>query len=169
MNVLWLQSAGCGGCTMSLLCAESPGLIDLLEGAGISFLWHPAFSIETGAEVRRMLERIEAGEQELDVLCVEGSIARGPNGTGRYHVLSGTGPVHAGLGAKPRAQGTARHGGGHLRDLRRHSDRRAKTRRILSACNSMASIRVAFWAPSSAAAQACLCSTLPAARRIPTG
>lgn len=91
MNVLWLQSAGCGGCTMSMLCAESPNLLDLLEGAGISFLWHPALSVETGAEVRALLQRIEAGEQELDVLCIEGSIVRGPNGTGKYHMLSGTG------------------------------------------------------------------------------
>ncbi|MEQ9257674.1 MAG: HupU protein [Roseovarius sp.] len=91
MNILWLQSAGCGGCTMSLLCAESPGVMELLEGAGLSFLWHPAFSIETGAEVRRLLERIESGEERLDILCVEGAITRGPNGTGRYHILSGTG------------------------------------------------------------------------------
>ena len=31
MNLLWLQSAGCGGCTMSLLCAEDPNVFDLLD------------------------------------------------------------------------------------------------------------------------------------------
>ncbi|KPP85412.1 MAG: ferredoxin hydrogenase small subunit HydB [Rhodobacteraceae bacterium HLUCCA08] len=91
MNILWLQSAGCGGCTMSLLCAESPGVMDLLDGAGLRILWHPSLSVETGAPVRRLLEAVEAGEQPLDILCVEGSILRGPNGTGRYHMLSGTG------------------------------------------------------------------------------
>ncbi len=91
MNVLWLQSAGCGGCTMSLLCAEAPNVFDLLAGAGIRFLWHPALSLETGAEVQRLLAAIEAGEVALDVLCIEGSIATGPKGTGRYHILSGTG------------------------------------------------------------------------------
>lgn len=91
MNILWLQSAGCGGCTMSLLCAEDPNVMDLLDGAGLSFLWHPSLSEMTGAPVRRMLEAIEAGEQELDILCIEGSIVRGPNGTGRYHILAGTG------------------------------------------------------------------------------
>lgn len=91
MNVLWLQSAGCGGCTMSLLCAEDPNVFDLLADGGIEFLWHPSFSEATGAEVRRLLEAIERGEQPLDVLAVEGSIATGPKGTGRYHMLSGTG------------------------------------------------------------------------------
>ena len=91
MNLLWLQSAGCGGCTMSLLCAEDPNLFDLLADAGIDLLWHPSFSIETGAEVRRLLSRIEAGEIPLDVLCIEGSVVTGPKGTGRYHMLAGTG------------------------------------------------------------------------------
>jgi len=91
MNVLWLQSAGCGGCTMSLLCAEDPNVFDLLADGGIEFLWHPSFSEATGAEVHRLLEAIERGEQPLDVLAVEGSIATGPKGTGRFHMFSGTG------------------------------------------------------------------------------
>ena len=61
MNVLWLQSAGCGGCTMSLLCAEAPNVLDLLAGAGIRLLWQPALSVESGAEVRALLAAIEAG------------------------------------------------------------------------------------------------------------
>lgn len=91
MNLLWLQSAGCGGCTMSLLCAEDPNVIDLLDGAGIHLLWHPALSEATGREVTDMLAAIAGGTIPLDILCVEGSILRGPNGTGRYHILSGTG------------------------------------------------------------------------------
>ena len=76
---------------MSLLCAESPNVLETLEDAGISFLWHPALSQETGAEVRDLLTQIETGAIVLDVLCVEGSIVRGPLGTGRYHMLAGTG------------------------------------------------------------------------------
>ncbi|MCB1389616.1 MAG: HupU protein [Rhodobacteraceae bacterium] len=91
MNVLWLQSAGCGGCTMSLLCAEDPNVFDLLADGGVSFLWHPSFSEATGAEVLRLLSAIEAGARPLDVLAVEGSIVTGPRGTGRYHILAGTG------------------------------------------------------------------------------
>ncbi|MFD1343848.1 NADH-quinone oxidoreductase subunit B family protein [Litorisediminicola beolgyonensis] len=91
MNILWLQSAGCGGCTMSLLCAESPGVFDILGDAGLRFLWHPALSTETGGEVRRLLAEVEAGRTALDILCVEGSILTGPRGTGRFQMLSGTG------------------------------------------------------------------------------
>lgn len=91
MNILWLQSAGCGGCTMSLLNAESPGVFDLLENAGLRFLWHPALSQETGGEVRRILDDVETGRVPLDILCIEGSILTGPKGTGRFQMLSGTG------------------------------------------------------------------------------
>ena len=91
MNLLWLQSAGCGGCTMSLLCAEDPNVFDLLDGAGIEVLWHPALSVESGQEVLRLLESVERGEIALDILCVEGSILRGPKGTGKFQMLGGTG------------------------------------------------------------------------------
>lgn len=91
LNVLWLQSAGCGGCTMSLLCAENPGLLESFDLFGIRLLWHPALSLETGAEAKAILERCLTGEERLDVLCVEGAIPRGPNGTGRFHMMAGTG------------------------------------------------------------------------------
>lgn len=91
MNILWLQTAGCGGCTMSLLCAESPDVLDQLAGGGLEFLWHPTLSAETGADVRKILSDIETGAEQLDILCVEGAVARGPKGTGKYHILSGTG------------------------------------------------------------------------------
>lgn len=90
-TVLWLQAAGCGGCTMSLLCAESPDVLTLLQDAGIRLLWHPALSQATGAEVLDLLTAIAEGRQALDVLCVEGAIARGPAGTGRFQMLAGTG------------------------------------------------------------------------------
>ncbi|MFT8368855.1 hypothetical protein [Acetobacter papayae] len=90
-QVLWLQSGGCGGCTMSLLCAESPGLLGALRGAGVSFLWHPSLSEQSGEDVQALLESILAGKTELDALCVEGALLRGPEGTGRFHVMGGTG------------------------------------------------------------------------------
>ncbi|WP_210528141.1 HupU protein [Rubellimicrobium arenae] len=91
MNLLWLQSAGCGGCTMSLLCAENPGVFDLLSGAGIHVLWHPSLSQETGAEALAILDAVASGTVPLDVLCIEGSVVTGPKGTGRFHILGGTG------------------------------------------------------------------------------
>ncbi|NBZ88272.1 HupU protein [Stagnihabitans tardus] len=91
MNLIWLQASGCGGCTMSLLCAESPGALEMLEDAGIRLLWHPALSVETGEEARKILEDAAEGRVPLDILCVEGAVARGPGGSGRFQMLSGTG------------------------------------------------------------------------------
>jgi ferredoxin hydrogenase small subunit len=91
MNVLWLQSGGCGGCTMSLLCADTVDLPDLLAASGIDLLWHPALSLASGDEVLALLQSIVDGRQPLDALCVEGAILRGPGGSGRFHMLAGTG------------------------------------------------------------------------------
>ena len=90
LEVLWLQSGGCGGCTLSLLCAESPDLLSTLEGGGVHLLWHPALSEESGAEALGLIARLADGERRLDVLCVEGALLRGPEGTGRFHLLAGT-------------------------------------------------------------------------------
>ena len=67
MNLLWLQSAGCGGCTMSLLCAEDPNVLELLEDAGIDLLWHPAISEATGAEAVAILNAVEKDKQHVFV------------------------------------------------------------------------------------------------------
>lgn len=90
-TVLWLQSGGCGGCTMSLLCAENPGLTTRLEQSGIELLWHPSLSEASADEAIRLLQALLARQRRLDALCLEGSLLRGPNGTGRYHVFAGTG------------------------------------------------------------------------------
>ena len=90
-NLLWLQSGGCGGCTLSLLCAESPDVLTTLEAAGIHLLWHPSLSEASGDEFRDLLEQIRAGEIPLDILCLEGAVIRGPSGSGRFHLMAGTG------------------------------------------------------------------------------
>ena len=91
MNLLWLQSGGCGGCSMSLLCADTADFAGQLEGAGIRLLWHPSLSLASGADVVALLDNLLAGRIALDALCVEGALLRGPNGTGRFHLLAGTG------------------------------------------------------------------------------
>jgi ferredoxin hydrogenase small subunit len=91
LNVLWLQSGGCGGCSMSLLCADTPDFAALLRDAGLNLLWHPSLSLESGHELLALLDDCLAGRTRLDVLCVEGAILRGPQGTGRFHLLAGTG------------------------------------------------------------------------------
>lgn len=91
MNLLWLQSGGCGGCTMSLLCAEERDLFGLFGDAGINILWHPSLSEATGEDAIATLKACADGTLALDLLCVEGSMLRGPNGSGRFHMLAGTG------------------------------------------------------------------------------
>ncbi len=97
-TLLWLQSGGCGGCSMSVLNAENPSLYTLLEQAGIDLLWHPSLSEASGDETLALLRAIVAGATRLDILCVEGAVIKGPNGSGKFHLLSGTGdPMFAWL------------------------------------------------------------------------
>lgn len=91
MNLLWLQSGGCGGCTMSLLCADSSDLLGSLADVGIRILWHPSLSEESGAEALELLAACAAGDLPVDLLCVEGALLRGPDGSGRFHRLGGSG------------------------------------------------------------------------------
>lgn len=88
MNLLWLQAGSCGGCTMAML--DEGGLADLAR-FGVRVLWHPSISEETGGEARDILARVLDGRERLDILCLEGSILRGPNGTGLFNKLAGTG------------------------------------------------------------------------------
>lgn len=90
LNMLWLQSGGCGGCSLSLLGAEAPDLFTLLEGAGVNILWHPAFSVESGAAARDILDDVMEGGTALDIFCLEGSVIRGPDGGGGFHRQSGS-------------------------------------------------------------------------------
>jgi Ni,Fe-hydrogenase I small subunit len=91
LRLLWLQSGGCGGCTMSLLGAEAPDFLTAFNAAGIEILWHPSLSATGGKDLVGILERIEQGSETLDILCLEGAVMCGPNGTGKFHIMSGTG------------------------------------------------------------------------------
>ncbi|KAI95461.1 HupU protein [Rhodomicrobium udaipurense JA643] len=91
LTLLWLQSGGCGGCSMSLLNADSPDLFAALDLGRIDVLAHPSLSEASGEDYHALIARILSGQQRLDILCVEGAILRGPNGTGRFHLQPGTG------------------------------------------------------------------------------
>ena len=92
-NLLWLQAGSCGGCTMSVLESGAAGWFAELRTFGINLLWHPSVSEATGEEALDILARVESGETPLDILCIEGSILRGPHGTGKFNRLSGTGQI----------------------------------------------------------------------------
>ena len=89
-NVLWLQSGGCGGCGMSLLCADTADFRGLLRQIGVNLLWHPTFSLESGDESLAIMQDCLSGKVPLHALCLEGAVLRGPEGSGRFHTLAGT-------------------------------------------------------------------------------
>ena len=92
MKLLWLQASGCGGCTQSLLGADARrGVLAQLMDAGIEIVAHPALGEASGEEALATLEAVASGALAIDFLCVEGAMLRGPNGSGRFHLLSGTG------------------------------------------------------------------------------
>jgi uptake hydrogenase small subunit len=92
MKLLWLQASGCGGCTQSLLGVDSrAGVFAQLAASGIELLWHPAYSETCGEDALVLLEAAAEGVLPFDILCVEGALLRGPNGSGRFHMLSGSG------------------------------------------------------------------------------
>ena len=91
LNVLWLQSGGCGGCTLSWIGGDGGPLFATLADAGIEIVWHPSLSEASADESLDILESCADGRRDFDVLCIEGSLLRGPHGSGRFHVLAGTG------------------------------------------------------------------------------
>lgn len=88
-TLYWMQCGGCGGDTMSLLNAASPDLVELGHLLNIEVLWHPSLANLSPSDHRHQLDAILSGEQPLDILCVEGSIVRGPGGTGMYDTYEG--------------------------------------------------------------------------------
>lgn len=76
---------------MSTLAADDVGLVRALERFNIRLLWHPSLSEESGAEALAILEAAAEGRVAVDALCVEGAVLTGPNGSGRFQMLSGTG------------------------------------------------------------------------------
>jgi len=86
-TLLWLQAGSCGGCTMALLDQFSRDI----TGGGITILWHPSLSEQTGTEVLDILNAVVDGRTELDFLCIEGAVLHGPNGTGLFNRFAGTG------------------------------------------------------------------------------
>jgi NiFe hydrogenase small subunit HydA len=88
-TVLWLQTGTCGGDTISLLCADSPSLEELVDNYRIEFLWQPSLSMAPAGRLDALIDSILADEQPLDILCIEGSLITGPHGSGMYDSYRG--------------------------------------------------------------------------------
>lgn len=70
-SLIWLQTGGCSGDSMALLCAESPDLLEFFGQTGIELLWHPSLSRKSPAALSREIAGIVAGRRELTVLCID--------------------------------------------------------------------------------------------------
>jgi hydrogenase small subunit len=75
---IWLQAAGCSGCSVSLLNAANPGigsvlLEQIVPGKHISLLFHPTVQAGSGALVVDILADAEKNREGY-VLIVEGAI-----------------------------------------------------------------------------------------------
>lgn len=86
-TLYWIQGGSCGGDTWSLFNADTPDLIELFDFLGLKLLWHQALSAISANELQTLNDKILSGEQPLDILCLEGSVIHGPNGSGRFDML----------------------------------------------------------------------------------
>ncbi len=89
MNIIWLQSGGCSGCTMSLITAETPDLLTLSDMQGWQWRYFPSLSPQLPNGLAGLLEEVESSRWVLDVLCLEGSVVTGPDQSGAYHPAAG--------------------------------------------------------------------------------
>jgi len=88
-NLYWMQCGGCGGDTHSFLNIENPDIPDLFKALDMQVLWHPTLSNGTPREHQTILDKILDDQLPLDVFCVEGTIIRGPGGSGMYDLMHG--------------------------------------------------------------------------------
>ncbi|MBF0499765.1 MAG: NADH:ubiquinone oxidoreductase [Candidatus Riflebacteria bacterium] len=89
-SLYWLTAGGCGGDTMSLLNMESPDTLEFFDYLQLELLWHPSLSTYKFSEYNSINEQILSDKVRLDILCVEGSVIRGPGGTGMFQAFDGT-------------------------------------------------------------------------------
>jgi len=89
LSLYWIVGGGCDGDSMSLLNMDSPNLLDLAGLLDLKILWHPSLSPLNARDYRAQNERLLSGDEPLDIFCVEGSVIRGPGGTGMYDTVDG--------------------------------------------------------------------------------
>jgi hydrogenase small subunit len=79
IHVIWLPGQACTGCTVSLLNASHPSVLDLLTGfipqaAGVTLDYHATIMLPWGDEALAAVTAAEKGELGPFVLVLEGSI-----------------------------------------------------------------------------------------------
>ncbi len=89
VKLYWLQCGACGGDTWAMFNAEHMVPFDFFDNYNIDLLWHPSLSAKSIREQHRLQEDLISGKERLDILCIEGSVIRGPGGTGMFDTVSG--------------------------------------------------------------------------------
>jgi hydrogenase small subunit len=79
IHIIWLPGQACTGCTVSLLNASHPNVLDLLTGfipqsAGVTLDYHATIMLPWGDEALKAVEAAEKGELAPFVLVLEGAI-----------------------------------------------------------------------------------------------
>lgn len=87
-TLLWIGCGSCSGESMAMLGVDGQAtdFLDLLEHDGVRLLWHPSLSLEPLAPI---VDQILRSRVPLTLLCVEGSLAMGPDGTGLFDTFDG--------------------------------------------------------------------------------
>jgi hydrogenase small subunit len=100
-----MHCGGCGGDTHALINADSPDFFELLDLLDIRLLLQTSLSNGTAKEHHDLIDRILSDKQEIDILCVEGAVVRGPSGTGMFETIEGRPQknILAGLCAKAKS------------------------------------------------------------------
>ncbi|AEH60777.1 hydrogenase (NiFe) small subunit HydA [Methanosalsum zhilinae DSM 4017] len=98
-KVIWIQTIQCIGCSESLIDGAHPEFFQALQNLKIDISYHEAFLMQQGifvnnkkantAEFNSLKLLDEITENNGYILVVEGSIANGPHGTGKYCMIGG--------------------------------------------------------------------------------
>jgi len=83
-NLLWIQGAGCGGETASLLNSDHPQLQTALRTLDVTVLGFTYLQDRPGAEMAQVLDECAAGRLQTDLLVVEGATYRSPAQPGTW-------------------------------------------------------------------------------------
>ena len=81
MNLLWLQSGGCGGCTMSLLCSDARDVWGCCRRPAVASLASVAVGA-SGDEVRALLAEFESGGPAAGSCASKAPAALAPTAAG---------------------------------------------------------------------------------------
>jgi len=96
-KIIWLHGAECTGCSESILNGGNPDIVQAISKLNVNLAYHETLLAQQGlfvdgepvntSELNSELLVDELIEEGNYILVVEGAIANGPDGSGRYCVI----------------------------------------------------------------------------------